>query len=147
MTPVTRVKIDEPFASDAAVADMVARFEACEWPYPRWTHRAHLGVALSYLRQHPFDAALERVRRHIPLYNRTCGDPDGYHETVTVLFMRRAARYVQDRPAGFSLAAAVEELAGLCDMSWPLRYYSADRLWSPEAKAGWVEPDREPLDF
>jgi hypothetical protein len=144
---VSRVKIDGPFATDAEVADMVAQFEACRWPYPRWTHRAHLGVALCYLRQFPFDVALERVKYYIPLYNRTCGDPDGYHETITVLFLRRVAQYVRDHPDSASLAAAVEELAHLCDMQWPLRYYSHDRLWSAAAKAGWVEPDREPLDF
>jgi|EP01137_Pigoraptor_chileana_P022528 hypothetical protein len=141
------LKIDHPFADDVEVADMVARFEACTWPYPRWTHRAHLGVALSYLRQYPFDVALARVRHHIPLYNRTCGDPNGYHDTITVLFLRRVGRYVRDNPGLGSLAAAVEELARECDMRWPFRYYSPDLLWSPAARAGWVEPDLRPLDF
>ncbi|MFL5328942.1 MAG: hypothetical protein ACJ8C4_08490 [Gemmataceae bacterium] len=143
----SRVKIDHPFVTDAEVTDMVARFEACDWPYPRWTHRAHLGVALCYLRDYPFDEALARVRHHIPLYNRTRGDPAGYHDTLTVLFLRRVARYLRDKPVCPPLAAAVEELAAECDMRWPLRYYSLERLWSAEARAGWVEPDVRPLDF
>ncbi len=147
MTASKREKIDVPFASDAEVAEMVALFEACEWPYARWTHRAHLGVALVYLRALPFDEALARARRHIPLYNRARGDPNGYHETVTVLFLRRVHRYLRDRPGPLSLAAAVEELAAACDMRWPLRYYSPERLWSAEARAGWLEPDLRPLDF
>jgi hypothetical protein len=142
-----REKIDLPFVSDAEVVEMVALFERCEWPYPRWTHRAHLGVALCYLQAYPFDTALARVRHHIPLYNRTCGDPSGYHDTITVLFMRRARRYLQVHAGHVSLAAAVEELAAACDMRWPLRYYSPERLWSAEARAGWVGPDRRPLDF
>ena len=147
MAGAGREKIDHPFASDAEVAEMVAQFEECVLPYSRWTHRAHLGVALSYLAAYPFAVALGRVRHHIPLYNRTCGDPDGYHETITLLFMRRAAQYLREAPGPVSLAAAVEELAGACDMRWPLRHYSPERLWSAEARAGWVEPDREPLGF
>jgi hypothetical protein len=140
-----RQKIDLPFTTDAEVLNMVALFERCEWPYPRWTHRAHLGVALSYLLAYPFEAALARVRHHIPLYNRSCGNPSGYHDTITVLFMRRVQRYLQDHSDQPVLAAAIEELAA-CDMQWPLRYYSPEHLWSAEARAGWVEPDRRPLD-
>lgn len=147
MTGPPRLKIDVPFATDAAVVEMVVRFERCDWPYPRWTHRAHLGVALCYLRQHPFPAALDRVRHHIRQYNRTCGDPAGYHDTLTVLYMLRVERYLRDRPDRPPLAAAVEELARLCDSRWPLAYYTPERLWSAEARAGWVEPDRRPLDF
>jgi hypothetical protein len=142
-----REKIDRPFTTDAEVADMVAQFEACIWPYDRWTHRAHLGVALCYVRDQPFDAALARVRQFIPMYNRTCGDPSGYHETITVLFMRRVARYLRDNPECPPLAVAVEELVGICDMQWAIRYYSPERLWSAEARSDWVEPDRRPLDF
>ena len=143
----SRVKIDHPFATDTELADIVAQFEECVLPYPRWTHRAHIGVALCYLRDYPFDVALARVRHHIPLYNRTCGDPAGYHDTITVLFMRLVARYLRDRPDSPPLVEAVEKLAADCDMRWPLRYYSPERLWSAEARAGWVEPDVRPLDF
>ena len=145
--PPDREKIDRPFATDAEVADMVAQFESCTWPYSRWTHRAHLGVALCYLRDHPFAQAVARVRHFIPQYNRACGDPAAYHETITLLFMRRVARYLAENPACPSLAAAVEHLAGICDMHWPLRYYSKERLWSAAARAAWIEPDRQPLDF
>lgn len=147
MTEPRREKIDHPFATDAEVTAMVERFEGCRLPYPQWTHRAHLGVALCYLRDQPYEAALARVRHHIPLYNRTCGDPAGYHDTITVLFLRRVAGYLRDHPECPPLAEAVEELAAECDMRWPLRYYSPERLWSPEARAGWVEPDVRPLDF
>ena len=48
---------------------------------------------------------------------------------------------MEDRPVP-SLTAAVEELAAGCDMRWPLRYYSPERLWSAEARAGWDEAPR-----
>lgn len=145
-TTTRRTKIDIPFDSDGELEEMVAAFEACRWPYPRWTHRAHIGVAAVYLTRHQFDDALTRVRHHINQYNRTCGDPDGYHETLTVLFLRRVAAELRTR-GDRSLADVVNDLTAACDMKWPLRHYSSERLWSAEAKAGWVEPDREPLDF
>jgi len=142
-----RKKIDIPFASDVEVTEMVALFEKCEWPYPRWTHRAHVGVALVYLQALPFDEALVRIRHHIQLYNQICGDPNGYHETLTVLFLRRVQRYLEDSRGPMLLTAAIEDLASACDMEWPLRYYSPERLWSAEARADWLEPDQQPLDF
>jgi hypothetical protein len=147
MTRKGREKLDLPFASDVEVVEMVAQFEACQWPYPRWTHRAHLGVALCYLQCYPFVLALERIRHHIQLYNHACGDPAGYHETITVLFMRRVDRYLHDHQGTTALAVAVEELANACDRQWPLRYYSPDCLFSEQARIRWVEPDRQPLDF
>jgi hypothetical protein len=147
MAKSERQKIDLPFATDADVIEMVALFEQCAWPYCRWTHRAHFGVALVYLQTRPFEDALARIRRHIQLYNRMCGDPAGYHETITVLFLRRVQRYLKDHPGPVSLAAAVDELAMACDMKWPLLYYSSERLWSAQAKAAWEGPDRRLLDF
>ena len=142
-----RSKIDVPFVSDSEIADMVDQFERCSWPYERWTHRAHLAVAVTALLRFPIAEAVDRVRRQIQLYNRTCGDPDGYHETLTLLYMRKVDRYLVDHPEAATLREVVESLASACDMSWPLEYYSADRLWSAAAKVGWIEPDRRPLDF
>ncbi|WP_020470996.1 hypothetical protein [Zavarzinella formosa] len=142
-----RPKRDVPFASDAEVADMVGQFEQCRWPYERWTHRAHLAVALIYLQRFPAIEAEERTRHHIQLYNRTVGDASGYHETITLLFLRKVASYRLTHDKQATVAEAVEELARECHMQWPLRYYSPERLWSDEARAKWVEPDLQPLDF
>ncbi len=147
MTSGRRHKVDVPFPNDADVLAMVDEFEACVWPYERWTHRAHVGVAVSYLRRWPLAQALDRMRHGIHLYNRTRGDPAGYHETITVLFLRRIAADLPARPADEGIAATVEALAGRYDMRWPLAYYSAGRLWSDEARQRWTEPDLKALDF
>jgi hypothetical protein len=145
--PDRNPRSDAAFGSDAAVREMVAAFERCTWPCERWTHRAHIGVAVSYLQQWPFATALERIRHHIGRYNGSCGVPGGYHETITVLFMRRIARHLFDGAGAAGLARTVEELATTYDMGWPLNYYSKTRLWSPAARREWVEPDLRPLDF
>ena len=43
------VKRDIPFGSDAEILEMVERFEQCRWPSERWTHRAHLAVAVVFV--------------------------------------------------------------------------------------------------
>lgn len=140
MTPPRRETIEPDISTDSAVAALVAGFEDCSLPYINWTHRAHLAVAVSYVTQLPFPAALDRVRSRIQTYNRTRGSGTGYHETVTAVFMRAAADFVARHP-DLGPAAALAGLAAWCDMNWVRRHYSAERLESAEAKTGWVEPD------
>jgi hypothetical protein len=145
MAGTSRLKLDIPFQSDEEIAVLVEMFEECRWPYVLWTHRAHLAVAVHYLRRLPFPDAVDRARQHIRLYNQTCGDGDGYHETITVLFMRLVAAHLEDHCS--SEANLVDELCPNHGVQWLLRYYSPERLWSAEAKARWVEPDLQRLDF
>jgi hypothetical protein len=146
MTPPPRHTVEPDLATDAAVATLLAGFEDCTLPYSNWTHRAHLAVAVSYLKQLPFPAALDRVRARIQVYNRTRGSGTGYHETITILFMRAVADYLARHP-GPGPAATVAEVAKRYDTAWVRRYYSAERLESADAKAGWVEPDLRALEF
>lgn len=139
-------KVDVPFTTDAEIEALVTAFEECSLPYSRWTHRAHLAVALVYLTRYRSQLALDRIRLHINLYNRTRGKADGYHETVTVLHMWRVAKHLAEQLEPRSLVAALDALAELCGKGWMARHYSPERLGSPEARAGWVEPDRDPLE-
>ncbi len=141
-----RVKIDTPFSTFEELVELVRLFESCELPYERWTHRAHLAVAAIFLGRYPFTEALDRVRAGIRRYNKTRGDPDGYHETITVLYMRRVARKLEGVPPE-AVPALVKLLADGCRVNGLLRYYSADRLWSAEARLTFVPPDLVPLDF
>jgi hypothetical protein len=135
----------EPPMSGAEITELVRLFESCELPGPRWTHRAHLAVAASYLRRYSLPEAIERARTHIRRYNESRGNRTGYHETITVLFMRLVSSELagsQSDPGEF-----VNDLARRFGMNWLLGYYSKDRLWSDAARAGFLEPDVRPLDF
>jgi hypothetical protein len=141
-----RVTIDVPLETAADLDDLVVGFEACTWPYERWTHRAHLGVATAYLLRYPLSEATDRARAGIQKYNAVRGSRTGYHETITVLFMRLIARELTvARPT--DLAAFVNDLADRFRVDALLVYYSRDRLWSAEAVATLVDPDLRPLDF
>jgi len=49
--------------------DLLRQFESCSLPFEQWTHRAHVRIGYLYLCDHPFDAALERMRRGVQRYN------------------------------------------------------------------------------
>jgi hypothetical protein len=139
-------KLDIPFATDPELADLVELFEACALPCERWTHRAHLEVAATYAVRYPLHQATDRIRLNIRRYNESLGNFTGYHETITVAFMRLvAARLREERPA--ELAGFVNDLAGRFRVNSLLDYYSETRLWSAEARERFVEPDVKGFDY
>ncbi len=145
-THTPRVRIDRRFEREAEVVDLVEHFEACELPIEQWTHRAHLAVATWYVRQYSFDDALNRIRERINQYNNLVGDGNGYHETLTQLFMRKVAQFHARNPT-LSMVDTIDELFNVCQKDWLSRYYSSDVLMSADARARFVDPDRQPLDF
>lgn len=140
-------KADVPFASDADVEELVTAFENATLPYSRWTHRAHLAVAVVYLTRYGFDLALDRIRLHIRFYNLKRGDPDGYHETITALHMLKVAAYLNAQLEPPTLLAALDAVSALLPVEWVAKHYSPERLRTDAARTAWVDPDREPLDF
>lgn len=126
--------------------DFLAAFEACTLGRPDWTHQAHLRVAWAYLARHPLEAATELVRGGIRRLNAARGaGPDAYHDTITVAFVRVIA--ARRGPPGETFPAFLARNPDLLDKSFPavLRHYSEARLYSPDARCGFVEPDRDPL--
>jgi hypothetical protein len=107
-------------------------------------------VALWYATHHEPGEALDRVRAGILRLNAAHGVPTtptrGYHETITRFWMHTVSRHVarEGRTGDWAVRAnQFVTLWGSRDL--PLRHYSEARLMSPEARAGWVEPDLEPL--
>lgn len=120
-------------------------------PREEWTHHAHLRVGLWHLLRHPFDEALDRLRSGIIRYNVACGvantDTSGYHETITRFYAWAIGRFLRDAERDLTPDQLAEGLIAACgDKHLPLRYYSRERLMSPSARLGWVEPDLAPLE-
>ncbi len=141
------VKIELPLDRDDAFADLVEAFETCNLPYEHWTHRAHLAVALCYVRKMSHEMALKRARERIIAYNLRCGNVTGYNETVTRLYLTKLRHDAETGLAAKELPEELDRAASAYGVGWLYGYYSKDRIWSPEAAAGWVEPDLRPLDF
>jgi hypothetical protein len=123
-------------------------FERRTLPFDQWTHRAHVKVAFLYLREHPFDAALVKMRRGIQAYNAANNVPEsptsGYNETTTVAFMRLIAATM----AAYSGEFPTPTADAFCDTHPQLMtrsvlrlFYSPRRRMHPDAKAKFLEPD------
>ena len=67
--------------------DLVAKFNSSILSKEKWTHEAHLIVAIWYCKSYDLSKALNLLRYHIKSFNLSVGTPNtdsqGYHETLT----------------------------------------------------------------
>jgi hypothetical protein len=147
MNRTKAIKEELPLASDDEILEAVSLFETCSLPYKHWTHRAHLAVAIRYAWQYDYDTALQRIRIAISHFNNLCGHPDGYNETVTVMFLKKVFAETAGKQADSTMQEELERLSNLCTMDWLAAYYSKGLIGSERAKSHWVEPDLKRLDF
>jgi hypothetical protein len=132
------------------VFEILRGFETRALPRERWTHAAHLTVALWHLLQYEWPSAVERVRDGIRNYNEAHGVANtherGYHETLTLFWLRHVRAFLaRDYNEARPLVALANELIACSGRDLPLEYYSRALLFSHEARARWVEPDLRPL--
>lgn len=123
---------------------LVAAFEARTLPKLAWTHEAHLAVCWDADRRFGPERAVDVMRTLIRAYNDATGQPnsdtEGYHETLTRYFVAAV------HAAGAADPDALVELPS-CRREAPLRHWSRQRLFSVQARRGWVEPDLAPLPW
>jgi hypothetical protein len=138
------------FADDLAVRRVGKGLFARTLPRAEWTHEAHLAACLWLLTERP-DIAPERdLPSIIRAYNEGVGavndDTQGYHETLTQLYIRGTRLFLAEC-AETALVAKVNALLAnpIADRSWPLRFYTRDLLFSVAARRDWVEPDVCPI--
>lgn len=111
-------------------------------PKAEWTHRAHLVVCWVALHHRDAAGAGAFLRDAITAYNEATGventTTSGYHETLTQYYVAAVAELA---------AATVDELfeAPACSATAPGRHWSRALLFSPTARAQWVDPDLTPL--
>lgn len=133
---------------DAAIRETGRRFLARTLPKAEWTHEAHLSTCAWLILERP-DIAPERdlpglIRRFNESVGGVNDDNQGYHETITQVFIR-AVRAHLATSEGQELCARVNALllAPEGRRDWPLLFYGRERLFSVEARLGWIEPDRK----
>ena len=120
-------------------------------PKPAWTHVAHLRVGLWHVRRFGADLAVDLLRERISRYNEAVGTANtsssGYHETLTVFYVKVIDAFVSADASPDQEADTLERrlLEAVGDRELPLRYYSRECLFSTEARRQWVAPDLQPL--
>ena len=131
----------------SSVRALVADFEAGALPLEAFDHRAHMAVALAYLEDAPLDEATENMRAGLTRFLAAHGKPDGYHETVTVFWMRLLDHLARGPFAHLDLDARAAAIADAWAPRKPLQaHFSPERL-AGDARTTWVEPDVRPLPF
>jgi hypothetical protein len=136
-----------PVVDELPLAVLVDSFEAATLPVARFHHREHMRVALCYLSRQPEVDATARMRQGLARFLAHHGI-EGYHETLTVFWMKRlAARFAASDPAR-PLDERIDDVIAACVNDPPMsEYYTPATLASAEAKRAWVPPDRRALDF
>jgi len=145
--PVDFTKLD--LSTDAA---FWRAFQARTIPGPNFGHEAHLRAAYLLLERTNGDveAALPLMRDALKdlldFARRQGHEPKvGYHETITILWLRLVAHHMAAREFESS-TDFVRAAPALADKkAVMLRHYTRERLMSPEARARWIEPDLAPL--
>ena len=135
------------FASDADVEHVGEGLLARDLPRAEWTHEAHLAATTYLLLRHPeidLDAELPGMIRR---YNESVGgvnsDTEGYHETITRVFLHGVRLFLAEANPSEPVHELVNELllSPMGRRDWPFRFYSRERLFSVEARRHFVTPD------
>ena len=139
------------FHSDAEVAQIGEGLVARTLPRPEWTHEAHLAATTYLLLKRPDIDIDNELPGLIRRYNESVGgvnsDTEGYHETITRVFLHGVRLFLAEADREEPLYELVNELllSPMGRRDWPLLFYSPGRLFSVEARRHFVEPDLRAL--
>jgi len=135
------------FESDAAIIRIGEGLLARDLPRADWTHEAHLAATTYLLTRRPGVNLDRDLRAIISGYNESVGgvndDTQGYHETITRAFLHGVRLFLAEADLDDPLRELVNDLllSPMGRRDWPLRFYSAERLFSVEARRRFVPPD------
>jgi hypothetical protein len=122
-----------------------AAFEDCTVTPAAFDHRAHVLLAYTYLAEHDVETAVERMRAALLRFLAQHGIPaEKYHETLTRAWILAVRHFMSKGPRG-SADAFIAANPALLDSRIMLTHYSAELLFSPEARAAFVQPDLDPI--
>jgi hypothetical protein len=123
-----------------------AAFEAGAFAPADFSHRAHVRLAYVYLAESDVDLALERMRAALIIFLSRHGiAATRYHETLTRAWLLGVNHFMHRSPEASSADDFIERNPLLLDSKIMLTHYSADLLFSPQAREQFVEPNLDPI--
>jgi hypothetical protein len=135
------------FDSDVEIAHLGEGLLARTLPRAEWTHEAHLAATTYLLTRRPDVDVDRQLPGIIRRYNESVGgvnsDTEGYHETITRVFLSGVRLFLSEAPSEEPLHELVNALllSPMGRRDWPLRFYSRERLFTVEARREFVIPD------
>jgi hypothetical protein len=135
------------FDSDTAVERVGEGLLSRTLPRAEWTHEAHLAATTYLLLRRPEIDLDRKLPGLIRRYNESVGgvnsDSEGYHDTITRVFLNGVRLFLSEADLSDPLYDLVNALllSPMGRRDWPLRFYSRDRLLSVAARRKFVAPD------
>jgi hypothetical protein len=122
----------------------VAAFYAGRIPNQGFHHRDHLRLAWVQIHRLGLEQASESVTSGILRFATHHGNAVRYNDTMTRFWLRLVAMAISVHPT-MTFEALLEAEPHLLEKELPFRHWSRDRLMSPAARTGWVDPDLRSL--
>jgi hypothetical protein len=120
--------------------------EACRVSPASFDHRAHVRLAFTYLVESDVEEATDRMRSALLVFLRHHGVPiTKYHETLTRAWILAVRHFMEISPAAASADAFIASNPRILDSKIMMTHYSAELLFSDEARARFVEPNLEAI--
>jgi hypothetical protein len=139
-----------PLVSEEALDCFLSAFFDHSLPKAEWTHAAHVALAAYLLYSEDVAVVLPKVRQAIRTYNEAVGgsntESSGYHETLTVFWLKVVSKKLQELNAETRFDAVRGAVTAYGEKrALHAEYYSSDIVRDSVARRQWIEPDLQPL--
>jgi hypothetical protein len=121
--------------------------ESCEFPVSDFDHRAHIRLAYIYLSSNSTEKSVQLMRDTlINLLKHVGVDPSQkYHETLTEAWILAVHHFINITDNSKSADEFIDKNKVMLDSKIMMTHYSAEVLFSREARKAFVEPDLDPI--
>ena len=124
----------------------VSELQTGHYPPARFNHRAHVRLAYAYLAENDTETAVALMRSALLAFVRHHNiDVSKVHETMTKAWVLAVRHFMEGSSGAPSADAFIEANPILLDSKIMLTHYSADLLFSEDARARFVEPDLDEI--
>ncbi len=124
----------------------LALFESCKIPPAEFNHRAHLRLAYIYLTEYDIETAYHKMSEAIQSFLEYNGvDLSKYHVTMTRTWILAVRYFMEATSSAGSADSFIEQNPKMLDSKIMMTHYSAEVLFSDEARTRFVEPDLDPI--
>ncbi len=123
-----------------------AQFESCKFPPAEFNHRAHLRLAYIYLTESDIESAYHLMSEAIQNFLEYNGvDLSKYHVTMTRAWILAVRHFMKATLSTESADSFIEQNPKMLDSKIMMTHYSAEVLFSEEARAKFIQPDLDPI--
>lgn len=140
------------FTNETEIDELINGFLNKTLPKDKWTHEAHLTTAIWHLKTLEYYEAVCLIKSRIISYNLSVGgvndSNNGYHETITVFWMKVVYFYVNNNKSKTLLELCNEFLSSqLSSRALPTYFYDKEKLMSPKFRSIFMESKKVEFDY